>query len=47
MVDYLKSAVFDVPPEPIVRRISVLPFVLIAAVVIVSVILLRKYFGKR
>ncbi|MBR2990386.1 MAG: hypothetical protein IKF51_02865 [Solobacterium sp.] len=37
----------DVAPDPVTRAFSFLPVILIAAVVILSVILLRRYFLKR
>ena len=37
----------DVAPDPVYRMFTLLPVILIAVVVILSVILLRKYFSKR
>ena len=36
----------DIAPDPITRTVSYLPIVLIAAVVIVAVLLIKKFFGK-
>ena len=36
----------DIAPDPVTRVIGVLPFVLIAIVVIVAVVFLIKLFGK-
>lgn len=36
----------DVAPDPITRSISYLPFILIAAVVIVALVLIKKFFKK-
>ena len=36
----------DVAPDPIKRSISYLPFILIAAVVIVALVLIKKFFKK-
>ena len=37
----------DVAPDPIVRTVSYLPVILVAAVVIVALFLIRKFFGKK
>ena len=36
----------DIAPDPVTRAVSILPFVLIAAVVIVAVLLIVKFFKK-
>lgn len=36
----------DVAPDPVTRAIGILPFILIAAVVIVAVLLVVKFFKK-
>ncbi len=36
----------DVAPDPITRAVGILPFILIAAVVIVAVLLIVKFFKK-
>ena len=36
----------DIAPDPVTRAVSYLPIVLIAAVVIVAVLLIKKFFGK-
>jgi hypothetical protein len=36
----------DIAPDPVTRAIGILPFVLIAAVVIVAVLLIVKFFKK-
>ena len=37
----------DVAPDPIVRTVTAVPYFLIAAVVVVALVLLKKLFGKK
>ena len=36
----------DIAPDPITRSLSILPFILIAAVVVIALLLIKKLFKK-
>ena len=43
---FAKAVYADVAPDPVYNTISSLPFVLVAAVVVVAFVLIKKFFKK-
>ena len=47
MFETLITVLPDVAPDPVSRTFSILPVILVGAVVLVCIVLLKKFFRKK